>query len=505
MENRKVLIIGGGIAGLSAGCYAQANGFSSTILEMHSLPGGLCTSWKRKGYTFDYCIHWLIGSGVKSEFRRIWDFLDIAPLNILLDHEIFVTRICDDGTPVHWYTDAVKLREHLLALSLYPEDGKLIRKLSLWIARMSTFSLLEPDSSLHGLRCLIESLPAILTMGMTKGKLWSEFAQQFKTPVLREALAAFFDMEGFPLLSVVFTLGYMHGKSAGYPLGGSLPMAQRSENKYRKLGGQIEYKKEVTEIVVENGIAVGARCKDGSEYRGDWIVSAADAHKTIYELLQNKYPSKDWEKNFNQLKTFAGPVQASFGIRLDADTAGTNRHILLGWPLDDEAPNISMKLKHAIHFEDKTIERVGFHHFAFDSSLGPSGGIPITFLFGGNTAWWIDLAKDRSAYKAEKERFLDELENALEEIIPGFKSRIEVRDLATPLTNIRYTGNFKGSQEGFLLNNVKYHFPCVLPGLANFYLCGQWRYPGGGIPRAAMDGRIIIREICKCVGKPFLG
>lgn len=49
---RSVIIIGAGIAGLSAGCYGQMNGYNTKIFEMHSIPGGLCTSWKRKSYTF---------------------------------------------------------------------------------------------------------------------------------------------------------------------------------------------------------------------------------------------------------------------------------------------------------------------------------------------------------------------------------------------------------------------------------------------------------------------
>ena len=50
-----VIIIGAGVAGLSAGCYAQMNGDHTCIFEMHNLPGGLCTAWERKGYTFEGC------------------------------------------------------------------------------------------------------------------------------------------------------------------------------------------------------------------------------------------------------------------------------------------------------------------------------------------------------------------------------------------------------------------------------------------------------------------
>jgi hypothetical protein len=45
-----VCIVGAGIAGLAAGIYGQLNSFSTQIFEMHSLPGGLCTAWQRRGY-----------------------------------------------------------------------------------------------------------------------------------------------------------------------------------------------------------------------------------------------------------------------------------------------------------------------------------------------------------------------------------------------------------------------------------------------------------------------
>ena len=69
---KKVDIIGAGIAGLSAGCYLQMNGYDTEIFELHDKPGGLCTSWKRGDYAIDGCIHWLVGLGPRIRFR---DFL----------------------------------------------------------------------------------------------------------------------------------------------------------------------------------------------------------------------------------------------------------------------------------------------------------------------------------------------------------------------------------------------------------------------------------------------
>jgi phytoene dehydrogenase-like protein len=48
-----IIIMGGGIAGLAAGCYGQMNGYRTKIFEMHDIPGGLYTSWEREGYLFD--------------------------------------------------------------------------------------------------------------------------------------------------------------------------------------------------------------------------------------------------------------------------------------------------------------------------------------------------------------------------------------------------------------------------------------------------------------------
>ncbi len=62
----KILIIGAGVAGLAAGCYAQMNGYRSKIFELHDIPGGLCTAWEREDYIFDGCIHYLFGSAEDS-------------------------------------------------------------------------------------------------------------------------------------------------------------------------------------------------------------------------------------------------------------------------------------------------------------------------------------------------------------------------------------------------------------------------------------------------------
>jgi phytoene dehydrogenase-like protein len=53
----KIIIVGGGIAGLAAGVYALKAGFEAEIYEKNPVPGGECMGWNRKGYHIDNCIH----------------------------------------------------------------------------------------------------------------------------------------------------------------------------------------------------------------------------------------------------------------------------------------------------------------------------------------------------------------------------------------------------------------------------------------------------------------
>jgi phytoene dehydrogenase-like protein len=86
LAEKSIIIIGAGLAGLSAGCYGQMNGYHTRIYEMHNIPGGLCTSWKRKGYTFDGCIHYVMGSRF-GIYHRFYEELGAVQGRRMVDNE----------------------------------------------------------------------------------------------------------------------------------------------------------------------------------------------------------------------------------------------------------------------------------------------------------------------------------------------------------------------------------------------------------------------------------
>ena len=106
-------------------------------------------------------------------------------------------------------------------------------------------------------------------------------------------------------------------------------------------------------------------------------------------------------------------------------------------------------------------------------------------------------------YTSEKGRIADEIISVFEKRYPGSKDKIEVVDVATPATVIRYTNNWQGSMEGWLLTprtGVK-QLPCTIPGLKNFYMVGQWISPGGGLPSGLITARNVIARIGRVTKK----
>src|SRR5665647_2012590 len=120
-EDNTINIIGAGFAGLSAGIYAQMNGYKSQIFELHDKPGGLCTSWKRKGYIIDGCIHWFVGSSPESNMHDFWEEVGVTQGREFIYMDEYMHFESPDGRTLTFYTDIDRLEKHLLEFS--PTDA----------------------------------------------------------------------------------------------------------------------------------------------------------------------------------------------------------------------------------------------------------------------------------------------------------------------------------------------------------------------------------------------
>lgn len=490
---KKVIIIGGGVAGLSTGIYGQLNGYETEILESHSLPGGQCTAWKRKDYTFDYCIHWLVGSS-HGPFHDIWKETGALDEETRIwDPDTYVTLRMPDGEDFIIYADIDRWEQYLVEMA--PEDRRSIAKMCNDMRRMATMQMFEDPafrrSALDYARFMIKSGPAVrMFMKYGKMSLSDYFGKlDFQNAILKERLMGIsLGMEDFSAIAFLFVLLWFSQKNAGYPIGGSMPFTMRMAERYKSLGGVFTGKARVEKIITQGKRAVGVRLTDGTVKYADYIVGACDLHALMYDMLDGKYLTPKIEKAFAEWPLFKPIVQVSFGIRRSIESEHHTYQVI--------APGDSI---------GRTVLATGYgvSNYNHDPEISPEGKCVMKMLFESPFELWEDMGE--AEYRAEKEKIASDAIEKLEQLYPAVKGNIDVVDVATPLTDIRYTGVWKAAFEGFLptSKNMTKTLPNTVKGLANFYLAGQWLSPGGGLPPSAQSGKWLIQQIAQKDKKKF--
>jgi phytoene dehydrogenase-like protein len=478
------------------------NGYRTQIFELHDKPGGLCTSWQRNGYTFDGCIHWLVGTGPGSGFNRIWHELGALQGRPIVDNDEFV-RVEREGKTLILYTDVDRLEQHLQTLA--PGDAAMISEFCNTIRRFSRLGRVMgdpggPSGPADALKSGLRMLPYLGDLRKYSKITTQEYMARFRDPFLRQALGAVFDLPDFPMIAMLMTLAWKNNRDAGYPVGGSLAFARAIERRYLDLGGEIHYKSPVERVLVETAgdgpaRAVGVRLRSGAEHRADTVISAADGHATIFDMLEGRYLDDKIRSYYDSLPIFQPIIQVSLGVARD---------------LSAEPHSVQMALSRPIEVAGQARNMMGFRHLCYDPTLAPPGKSVVIVMFESNYDYWRKIADEGERYEAEKQQVATAVIDRLEERYLGLTGQIEAVDVATPLTTERYTGNWQGSMEGWLITTKTAGMMFTggmsktLPGLDRFYMAGQWVEPGGGVPTAAQSGRKIIQMLCKRDGTQFM-
>ena len=490
--NKKIVIIGGGVAGLSAGIYARLNGFDAEIFEMHSITGGQCTAWERKGYRFDYCLRWLVGTRT-GPFHDIW--IETNAINDqvkIVNHDIHTKMFSEDGIEFNLLTDLEKWRDYLLQIA--PEDAKSIRKMC---GDMRKTAFVHPFSDAphnrklkDNIRQLFRNFPVIILYFKFGRKTCNQYFEElnFKNQKLRYFFYNLYATKDYSALAFIMMLAWFNQKNAGYVIGGSLPLARRMTEKFLGLGGIVSTNRKVEKIIVENNNAVGVKLYDRPEIKADYVISAADGHSTIFEMLEGKYLDEKITNAYGTWDVFDPIVQVSFGINKEIKSDFAVQSWLV------KSIKIGMtKLDHGYSI-------MNYH---FDPTMAPSGKTVIVLRYVTPWKLWKEL--EGEAYKNEKHQIEKEAIIILEKHFPGITGNIEIIDVATPKTGVRHTGVWKGAYEGFLPSNrnLNANLNLTLPGLKRFYMAGQWLFPGGGLPPAGQSGKWVIQMICKKEKRKF--
>lgn len=492
---KKVIIIGAGIAGMSAGIFARINGFEAEIFEMHSKPGGECTGWQRGEYHFDNCIHWLMGSKKDIPLNKLWQTIGALDDSInIVNLETFFAYDSGEKT-YHIYRNLDRLQKHLVEAA--PEDKKMIVKfcrdakkyIKLEMPVEKPFDMFTKKDMF---KMMFKMLPLMGVMAQYDKINIGELSERFKNPGLKKTIKSLIPQQ-YKASSLLATLASLHGNDSGWPQGGSLAMSKRIADKFLSLGGKINYKSKIEEIIIENNTATGIRLSDGNIFSADYIIAAADAHEVVYDLLGGKYINPEIDTLFTDNINY--PISSTsyvfFGIEAD---------------LSKYPHSLFFDLKNPIDSGGMMNNEIGINHYCHEPLFAPEGSTALSVFFSSDYNWWKEKRKNPEDYQKEKKRLLDEVTAVLEEKFPEIKGRIRKTDVGTPLTFERYCNAYNGAWMAWAPTpGGKIRFITgELPGLEKFYLTGQWLMPPGGLPTAVMTGNWTIQRICKKENKSFI-
>ena len=377
---KKVLVIGAGIAGLTCSIYLRRNGFETELYELNHMAGGECTGWDRGEYHFDGCIHWLMGSKPGTELNALWRETGGLDDGVeIINHEIF-GRYEEDGRSVNLYTNADRLEKDLLEIS--PQDGGEIRKLCGAMRALAGFDMpLDKPMDMMGISggmgYVAKNAGKLMKLSRYSKMTMDEFAAKFKEPILGRAFLA--AIPGYhKATALVATLGSMHGGDSGYPLGGSRAFARRMEQKYLDLGGKAFYNARVEKIVVKDGRATGLRLADGREVTGDYVISCADAHATLYDMLEDQYTPDVFRNLFEHPKNYPTPTSTLVFMGVGCEI-----------PMDCRA--ITIKRKARVNLGGSESDTVDLMNYGFDSTMAPEGKTVMACFYDADYDYWNEL------------------------------------------------------------------------------------------------------------------
>lgn len=493
---KSIIIIGAGLGGLSAGCYGQMNGYKTQIYEMQDKPGGVCVSWKRKGYNFDYAVHNVFGvttnPAIHSIFTQVWQELGALRGLETYSFKEFVQVEDTDGKVLTLYTDLDTLEQHLKQLS--PADSKLVEEFMGTAKKFSKYDLF--DAMIGGAGAKLKMLPLMGALMKYSKIPIKDYSQQFSDPFLRKAFPTIqYDIGEVPTLIPLIFLSVQSRGDGGWPIGGSMALSRNIERRYLELGGEISYRAKVKKIIVKEDVAVGVQLEDGSEHYADIVVSNADGYSTIYNMLEGKYDTDLIDAYYK-----AYPNTLPFGLEV---WYGVNM------ALAHEPHAIVRFLDAPITVEDTQRDRLDIEVFNFDQTMASKGKTVVKVVMDSNYYYWKALSLNPEGYRVEKQKVADLIAQQLEKRFPGFQSSVEASDVVTPVSVEHWTGAFHGGQafgapKEYQKEVSKNGVSKTLPGLRNFYMVGQWAGGTIGLSTVTLMGRNLIKDLCKLDNKQFV-
>lgn len=482
------IVIGAGVGGLTCALKLISKGKSVLVIEKQPVPGGVATSFKRKGFTFEAILHFVNALGPSGEIRKFLDDFGISAKVDFIEMKEFGRVIY----PEHDFvvgTDFNNLKVFLK--DNFPKEGKGIdeffhqaqhfyrqfdrfssSKFPLWLTLMLT-PFLYPE--------------VIKTSYLT---LEQFISKKIKDKKLRSIIGTIWGFIGLPpseisafYFLIVFR-GYW-GEKTAYVRGGFSRLFNVMVDKIKESGSQIQFNTCVKSIITDKGrVARAVVTERGEEFRAKAIISNANAIDTLTKLIDTDFIRNFYTKKFSSMRKSLSGLTVYLGLDVPAKVVGMNYPLFSINSIYDHDESF----RRCAQGDYRVCNLALIDHSQLDPALAPAGKSTIVIMTLDSYANWQGLGTGE--YKNKKKLVADTVIARLEKYFPGISSHIELVEVGTPRTMERFASLPEGAIYGFAetvaqssINRLSQE--TKVKGL---FLTGAWTRPGCGVHACFISG-----------------
>lgn len=490
------VVIGAGLGGLGAAGYLARDGRSVVVLEHHAVPGGYAHEFKRRGFRFEVALHALDGAGSGGWLHTMLDDLDVLDRLELSRLDPFYTARFGD----YEITVPAELAAYVRILKRdFPDEVDGIDDLFAAIRRVAS------DVARYGKERAAGRRPTPIEMLEVFPDMATAFSQDWKTFIgvhisddrLKAVVSTLWGYLGLPPSKVsaglfALVVHSYHTSGAWYPKGGSQAMSRALVDGIINRGGEVRFRDRVTAIEVKDGRAVAVETDRGFRVEADIIVSNASPSATV-DMAGRDHFDPAYLAGIDSDVPALSNLVVYLGLDRDLAAEGWDHHEFFlseGYDTDEDYEAM-------VSGDFARSGMVIANYTEADPGCAPEGKTVLVMLslapWGYANVWGTggELAdySRNPEYVRVKEAAADHLIDRAARLIPGLRDSIVVKEIGTPLTNMRYGLSPSGSiygREQTVANMMNRRSPKTT--IPNLLLAGAW-VGGGGMSAALNSGR----------------
>ncbi len=504
-DKKKIVIIGGGVAGLSAGIYGQRAGFETVIYEKNAVAGGSLSGWYRDGYAIDNCIHWLTGTEEGTLTYDMWKELGVLGGDTKIIKRDYFWASEYNGVTVHLWPDPEKTRAEMLEIAPWDAD-----EINAFIdfAKIANDAVSFPKNNLgeiaNDIKHLREVIPpreflkrSMQYMGLRN----TDWAKRFSSPLLQNLILDFCPKE-YESYWLILAYSFYIAGNGDIIDGGSIKMAQILKDNYLAAGGtlllntpvkKIKLKKHKLQDIIFHK-AEGIILESDEFVPADYCIVACDVNYTFKNLLSKRFAPITLKEIYRDRLKYT--FYSAFQVAIAVDG------------LFEEIPDSLTFPCKRIEAAYQTYNRIGVKNYRkYGDYIAPEGHTVIQVSldqYEKDCRFWKRLyEKSPEDYERTKNNVAAAIVNEITSKYPQYENKLKVIDVWTPYSYLKRNNDTNGSFMRFITTalSVNAFLPQEILEIDNVILAGHWlRYPGG-LPTAAQTGKDAINIITQKLPK----